>query len=130
MHQLPLLLAFLCLFPANLQAGTGVSFQKKKEKIQGSFSIIERDRQTWIVFSADFRTKKGPDLQLVLSPLAFSETSGRNAMNYGAVSLGLLKSHKGPQEFKVPEDVDLAGFRCVLIHCVKYDRLWGGAPLR
>ena len=128
MRLLSSLFVVSCFALTALASGP-TTFQKKKEKITGSFSIETNAGKTFIVFSNDFKTKKGPDLQLVLSTLEFAKTNGKNAMKNQAISLGLLKSNKGAQRFEVPANIDLAKFKCVLIHCVKYDRLWGGASL-
>jgi len=103
--------------------------QKKNEKINGTDTIVEENGKRNLRLSEDFKAKNGPDLQIVFSPLPFDEINGENALGDGAVSIGLLASNKGVQEFVLPDDLDLTHMRCVLIHCVKYTRIWGGAPL-
>lgn len=122
-------LLLLLLFPAGETLHTG-TFSKKSQKIEGTYTIKKVDGKTIIQFDAAFKTKKGPDLQLVLTPLDFASTNGKNALKHGAVSLGLLKSHKGAQSFELPDHVDLSKMKAILIHCVKYDKLWGGASLQ
>jgi len=105
------------------------SFSKKSQKIQGSYTIKKVDNRVVIEFDAAFKTKKGPDLQLVLSPLPFDNTNGENALSDGAISIGLLKSHKGAQQFTLPANFDIGKMKSLLIHCVRYSKLWGGAQL-
>ena len=104
------------------------TFLKKKEKITGTFTIKKVGDRTLLELSDDFKTRSGPDLQIVFSPKSFEKVNGKNAME-DAVSIALLKSNKGRQTFEIPADLNLAKMRCILIHCVKYTRLWGGAPL-
>ena len=132
MVKVCLILLLSLVFPVmELRAGELHSgeFQKKKEKITGSFTILESDGKTILVLSDNFKTKNGPDLQIVFSPMTFSAINGKNALDKGAVSLGLMKSNKGGQRYELPADLDLAKMKSILIHCVKYTRLWGGAPL-
>ena len=104
------------------------SFFKKKVKIKGSWTLTERDGNQYISFSDDFKTKKGPDLKIFLSPKSADDVNGINAVE-GSVLLGELKNTKGTQEYLVPADVDLSTFSTVLIHCEKYSKLWGGGSL-
>ena len=126
-----LLLIMLCCVPAlyaqTLHSGT---FSKKKEKIEGSFTIKNMDGKKVLILDDAFKTKKGPDLQVVLSPLLLDGTNGDNALSQGAISLGALKSNKGSQRYSLPDDLDLSVMRSLLIHCVKYSKLWGGASLQ
>jgi hypothetical protein len=114
------------LYAGELHSG---AFQKKKEKIKGTFVIKDHNGQKILELSEDFKTKNGPDLQLVFSPMNFADINGKNALDNGAVSLGLMQSNKGAQTYEIPANVDLSKMKSILIHCVKYTRLWGGAPL-
>ncbi len=119
----------LLVFPVPAQR-LETAFLKKKEKIRGSFVIEKEGDQTFLIISDDFKTKKGPDLQLVLSPLAFNEVSGKSAMNSGAVSIGPLKSHIGGGRYLIPKSLDLSKMKCVLIHCVKHQNFGVAVLLR
>ena len=107
------------------QSGT---FAKKKYKVNGSWTVIQRDGQTFIKLSDDFKTKKGPDLKVFLSPQTVDDVSGKTALN-NAVNIGKLKSNKGGQEYLVPAGINLADFNSVLIHCEAYSVLWGAGDL-
>ena len=121
-------LALIFALPLTSGQATETQFRKKKEKISGSFRIISRGEKRLLTFSGDFKTRSGPDLQVVFSPLPFDEANGKNAMD-GAVTVGLLSSNKGAQEYEIPASLDLSTMKSLLIHCVKYTRLWGGAGL-
>ncbi len=126
---IPLFLLCITVVTANDQLYTG-TFQKKKEKIAGTFTIKKNGDKTVLELSDDFKTRSGPDLQIIISPVAFEKVNGKNALKSGAVSIAPLKSNKGGQVFEIPADMNLADMSCILIHCVKYSRLWGGAPLQ
>ena len=68
----------------------------------------------------DFISSNGPDLKVYLSkassPLDF-------------ISLGALKSTNGNQVYEIPGAPDFTLYRYVLIHCEKYNHLYGSAEL-
>lgn len=104
------------------------SFVKKSKSIKGSFQVVERGAKTLIVFSDDFKAKRGPDLKVFLSPTNIKSASGKNAMK-GSITLGALKTNKGAQEYEIPAGIDLANFESVLVHCEAYSVLWGGSDI-
>lgn len=108
--------------------GVGGTFQAKEKSLVGSFKIETIGNRAQLVFGTDFKTKSGPDLKVVLSPLPLSRVNGDNAMR-GALVLGPLKATKGGQRYLLPADLDLSRFASVLVHCEKYSVLWGGADL-
>lgn len=103
-------------------------FIKKSKSIKGSFNVVERGDKTFVVFSNDFKAKRGPDLKVFLSPTQISSASGKNALN-GSINLGALKTNKGTQEYEIPAGVDLASFESILVHCEAYSVLWGGSDI-
>ena len=104
------------------------SFIKKKYKIKGHWSVVQENGRTLIRFSDDFKTKNGPDLKVFLSPQSVGEVTGETVLD-GAVTLGVLKSNKGSQDYLLPKGVSLANFSSVLIHCEAFSVLWGGGSL-
>ena len=104
------------------------SFFKKKYNIKGTWSITERDGKQYVSFSDDFKTKNGPDLKIFLSPLSPEAVNGKNAID-GALNLGELTKNKGAQDYEIPEGTDLSQYSTVLVHCEKYEVLWGGGAL-
>ncbi len=107
---------------------TSGDFIKKSKKLKGSWSVVERDGATYIVFSVDFRAAKGPDLKIFLSPKSVADATGKTAVD-GALNIGELKQTKGTQEYLVPAGVDLSQYGSVLVHCEAYSVLWGGGDL-
>lgn len=104
------------------------SFVKKSKSIKGSFHIVERGEKTFVVFSDDFKAKRGPDLKVFLSPTSIRSANGKNAIK-GSIKLGKLQTNKGAQEYEIPAGVDLATFESVLVHCEAYSVLWGGSDI-
>lgn len=107
---------------------TSGDFIKKSKKLMGSWSVVERDGKTFIVFADDFRAAKGPDLKIFLSPKSVADATGKNAVD-GSLNIGELKKTKGTQEYEVPAGVDLSAYGSVLVHCEAYSVLWGGGNL-
>ena len=101
------------------------TFEKKAKKIKGSWTLTHVDGQQVIRFNDDFKTKNGPDLKIFLSKKSVSNLS-KNPTFIAPVSLGLINSVKGGQEYVVPADVNLADFESILIHCEEFNILWGG----
>ena len=112
----------------NISDGGEQSFTKKRYKIKGQWRVVQEGGKTIIRFSDDFKTKNGPDLKVFLSPQSVDAVTGQTALD-GAVKLGVLKSRKGGQDYVVPDDVSLANFSSVLIHCEAFSVLWGGGSL-
>lgn len=107
---------------------TSGDFIKKSKKLKGSWSVVEREGKSFIVFSDDFRAAKGPDLKIFLSPKSVADATGKNAVD-GSLNIGELKKTKGAQEYEVPAGVDLSQYGSVLVHCEAYSVLWGGGDL-
>jgi len=116
------------IMTASAPAFSGQNFTKKKYKIKGQWSVVQENGRTIIRFSEDFKTKNGPDLKVFLSPQSVGDVTGRTALD-GAVTLGVLKSNKGTQDYIVPNGVSLTNFSSVLIHCEAFSVLWGGGSL-
>ncbi len=101
---------------------------KKSFKSSGTWEIYAEGGKTFVKLSSDFRTRNAPDLKIFLSPLPASETNGRNATN-GSILVSPLSSNSGEQVYEIPEGVDLASFKSILIHCQQFSKLWSAADL-
>jgi len=102
---------------------TGVGFD-----IRGSWSIVEEGGQQFVVFDEAFSTKSGPDLHVLLSPRPLSQLTDEDAAE-GALVLGKLQSNSGAQRYQIPAGTDLSAYDSLVIHCVKFGHLWGGAGI-
>lgn len=123
----------IALAPVALAADHGMvkhsgDLVKKRKTLKGSYEIVQREGARYVVFSDDFKAAKGPDLKIFLSPTNIAQVDGKTAIN-GSINLGELQKTTGAQEYRIPDDVDLANFSSVLVHCEQYSVLWGGADL-
>ena len=96
--------------------------------MKGNWSIQEEGGKTYIKLHSNFNTKNGPDLKVFLHDSAIETVVGKNVVK-GSVLLGRLKSNKGEQKYLVPNNINIANYKSVLIHCEKYTVLWGGGKL-
>ena len=108
---------------AEAQTGT---WTKKFKKIHGSWTIEQRQDGAYLVLGDDFKTRNAPDLKFVLSNQSLSDVNGDNAMQ-GALVIEDLKSNKGAQEYKLPEN--FGDYTTLLLHCEKFSKLWGGTDI-
>ena len=86
--------------------GQNVSGQAKIFKVNNGFQLKLEN----------FRTDNGPDLKVYLSK------SGRPD---GFISLGDIKSTNGNQVYDIPGNPDFKVHRFVLIHCERFNHLFG-----
>ena len=100
-------------------------FEKRAKPISGTWTLADVDGKQVIRFNNDFKTKKGPDLKIFLSKKPIADLKKRPKF-IAPVSLDLIDSIKGAQEYVVPDDINLDDFESILIHCEKYNILWGG----
>jgi electron transfer DM13 len=105
------------------------AWTKKSFKSSGTWEIFSEGDKTFVKLSADFKTRKAPDLKLFLSPLAAKDTNGRNATD-GSVLVAPLTSNSGEQIYLIPDSVDFTQFKSILIHCEAYSKLWSAANIR
>lgn len=96
--------------------------------VVGTFSIIDSVDGKYLKLNNNFIVAEGPDLHIILSPHTLDEATNSNATDGGLIVAALLK-RVGEQIYKLPIDVDLELYRSVLIHCIEYSHLFGGAPL-
>ncbi|MEM8988551.1 MAG: DM13 domain-containing protein [Pseudomonadota bacterium] len=104
------------------------TWTKKSFKIQGGWSIVEKDGAYVVKLDEAFRTKNAPDLKIFLSPLSVSDLKNKNAID-GAVFVEKLASNKGAQTYEIPAGTDLSQFQSIIIHCEAYTKLWGAATI-
>jgi len=101
----------------------------KGYEIEGTWKIVERGGELWVILSEDFKTRDAPDLKIFLSPTPLDELRNRNA-NRNALRVAELEKADGAQEYQIPGVSDLGEYRSIIIHCERYTKLWGGADLR
>ena len=105
------------------------TWTKFKANTKGGWGITNTDGASYIEFDEAFKTKKAPDLKVLLSPRPIDQVTNRNALE-GAVVVTELKSYSGAQRFRLPDGINLADYQSVLIHCEKYTYVWSGGSLK
>ena len=126
MHYITLIIFTLLLGTASAFGQSGV-WTKKANSISGTWRISDQGGKK-VLSLKGFKTATAPDLKIFLSPESSAKVSSRTATR-GAVLVAKLKSSKGDQSYVLPAGVDLSKFKCLLIHCEKYSKLWGTGKL-
>ncbi len=90
---------------------------------RGQARIIETSPGRYLLRFEEFAVRNGPDLYAYLSLSA----TGYSA---DALNLGRLKATAGDFNYEIPEGVDIAGLRSVVVWCRRFGVLFATAPLR
>ena len=95
----------------------------------GDVGVYELSDGSRILRFDDINITNGPDLHVILSPVASAE--GRDdVMATGYVDLGQLKGNRGSQNYDIPADVDItSGEWTVIIYCQPFHVLFATAGL-
>ncbi len=111
--------------PNLLMSGTFVAAEKPTN---GAVKIVRDGGRYYLEFSDAFSTSdQGPDLHVLL------DKNGQPPQTYqninSAVNLGKLQKYKGAQRYPIPEAIDLAQFKSVVVWCRMANATFGYAPL-
>lgn len=89
------------------------------QKVIGQAKIYLTNNQ-YMLKLENFNTSNGPDLKVYLSKASSPSDF---------ISLGDLKSTNGNQVYEISGTPDFTQYRFVLIHCERYNHLYGSAEL-
>ncbi|MEP6597692.1 MAG: DM13 domain-containing protein [Ginsengibacter sp.] len=103
---------------AKLQYG-GTFASGPSGTVTGLAKIYKKEGK-YILALENFVTTNGPDLKVYLSKEKFP-------VNF--IKLGNLQSTNGNQLYDIPGTPDFTNYRYALIHCEKYNHLYGYAEL-
>lgn len=106
----------------------GDNWKKKSSKISGHWEIARTDAGLVLRLGSDFKTKKMPDLLLILSPMNMSQIDGKNAAQ-GGIEFATLSNTTGQSEYLIKGVDSLDGYKSLVIHCAEYSKCWGGAAI-
>jgi hypothetical protein len=114
--------------PATLARGTFVSHE---HDTRGSVALLRLADGSRVLRLEGLDTSDGPDLKVWLTDApVVSGSTGWHVFDDGKyVSLGDLKGNKGNQNYAVPPDLDLTGYRSVSIWCDRFNVSFGAAEL-
>ena len=97
-------------------------------KGRGKAQLLSSAGGTVLLRLTDFEVTNGPDLEMWLVEAAEPATSA-DVKASKWVSLGPLKGNIGEQNYIVPQDANLAGFKSVVIWCEQFGVLFAAADL-
>lgn len=126
--------------PIEVEADEGAPMDAPEIVVEASGTFIDRSHpaegtaevlgdgtgQRFLRFE-DFATDNGPDLNVYLSTAAPDGPAGEFDDDF--IDLGDLKGNIGPQNYEIPEDVDLDRYTTVVIWCVRFGVAFGAAEL-
>lgn len=104
---------------AGTQKSNGSFMGYGSEKVSGQAKIFLTNDQ-YMLKLENFSTTNGPDLKVYLSKAA-------SPLDF--ISLGDLKSTNGNQVYQINGTPDFSKYRFVLIHCERFNHLYGSAEL-
>lgn len=90
------------------------------EKVSGEAKIFLTNN-TYMLKLENFSTTNGPDLKVYLSKASTPQAF---------ISLGDLKSTNGNQVYDITGKPDFTQYKYVLIHCERFNHLFGRAELK
>lgn len=94
----------------------------------GKATIYQLEDGSRILRFEDFEVLNGPELHVYLAPIdPVPDTIGVELE--GGVDLGFLKGNIGAQNYELPPDLDLSGYRSVVIWCQPFRVPFNAAPL-
>ncbi|MBI2072514.1 MAG: DM13 domain-containing protein [Gemmatimonadetes bacterium] len=94
-------------------------FESRAHESRGRVYVLDLGAEGRVLRFDDFETLNGPDLQVYL--LGSAATSGRDDLEtFGYVSLGALKGNLGPQNYRIPDGVELSRYPAVSVWCRRF----------
>lgn len=117
----------------------GVVAQKQSPTMSGTFvagehpasgkaQIVTEAGKRYLVLDSAFRTSdQGPDLHVLLDPEAKPPQKYADLSRY--VNLGKLQKFNGTQRYPIPEAINLANFKSVVVWCRMANATFAYAPL-
>lgn len=108
-----------------LFSGTFVAAEKPTT---GTAQIVTEGGHRYLELDAAFSTSdQGPDLHVLLDP---AQTPAASYDNQGStINLGSLREYSGTQRYPIPDSIDLANYKSVVIWCRMANATFGYAPL-
>jgi hypothetical protein len=96
---------------------------------KGTATIFENDSGTIVLRFTNFAATNGPDLKVWLVK-AENIKSSADVKASAWVGLGPLKGNIGDQNYVIPEGINLADYRSVVIWCEQFGVLFSAADLK
>jgi hypothetical protein len=103
------------------------SFIDRSHPTEGTAEVLNDGTSQRFLRFEDFSTDNGPDLNVYLSTAL--PDAADDLFDDDFIDLGNLKGNVGPQNYEIPEDVDLDRYPTVVIWCVRFTVAFGAASL-
>ncbi len=100
-------------------------FEKSEHPTSGTAQIVIQNGKKYLKIDSSFQSQSGPDVFILLHRQGSPKSYGK--ADY--VSLGRLKKFSGQQMYAIPNQVNIANFKSVVIWCRKFNATFGFAPL-
>lgn len=113
-----------------VNAQSGHNWMGKQYTIEGSWQIETVNGDLQLKFGDDFKTLRGPDVKVYLSPKDINDIGNREPVDKEGVYLGLIESFMGEQVFIIPTGINLKDYKSIVLHCQAYSVVWGGTNYR
>ncbi len=123
------LLVFSVLLSTSLSTFAGNEWTNKQYKISGSWDIVQTDAGQFFVLGDNFKTKSGPDLKLFLIKNSIASVANKEALHEEGTLIAALDKTEGAQRYLIPDNINLAEYKSLAIHCQQYSVVWGGIDL-
>lgn len=109
-----------------VKSGQSGNFVKADHDTKGVARIVSENGKRYLELDQAFKTDSGPDLFVLLHRA--SPPQKYQPQDYA--NLGRLQKVSGTQRYAIPENVNPADFRSVVIWCRAFNVTFGYAPLR
>lgn len=114
--------------PIRVEELSSGQFRSLEHATSGLVRIVELVDGSRFARLQDLDTSDGPDLRVYLTDQPVSDDWG--VWDDGRyVDLGALKGNVGDSNYRIPDDVDPAAFRTVVIWCRRFTVGFGVAPV-
>ena len=116
------------VLPLNNKVDTTIAMQKNMgDFMNGPFGSVSgmiavyKQNDSLVLALQNMMISNGPQLHVYLS---------KEVQPVNFIDLGALQSVKGNQLYKIPGNPDFSLYQYALIHCKKYNHLFGSAKLK
>jgi ABC-type glycerol-3-phosphate transport system substrate-binding protein len=106
----------------------GGTFKDGEHPTQGTVKVVTEAGKRFLEFDNKFKTSNnGPDLFVILHRSDAPPIYGIKQKDY--VSIARLQKTSGSQRYALPDNVNLADFKSVVVWCRQFNATFGFAPL-
>ncbi len=109
------------------------SFVTGEHSTQGEARIIIENNQRYLEFDRQFRTRRGPDLVVILhrdrDAIGTTAAPAHSIQEGDYLVLNPLKSTRGSQRYRIPSYINLDNYHSAAIWCRTFNATFGSATL-